>query len=289
MPGAANKMTNENEQDHFEKYGFVHLHAVFSDDEAMRIRTHAETIFAAPAGPLDRDHDPVWGGNRCAVFQRFGDLRWILFHPRLVDALKRLIGPETTLLPEASILRDFYSRWHRDTNSPIKDRQYWIASPEMRLIQVAIYLQANGSDGGGLDVVPGSHREVGRLARLAQLVDASRSGGALARTLCGAQYRGLNAMQKATEARHGPTSIPTSPGDVVLFDFGILHRATPRQSQRVDLPVKHGIFFVCAPNRKAADAYLAYLAGGKLPEMITHYPFDDEMRAAGRAAGIELV
>ena len=271
----------------FQRDGFLHLQGIFTQAEAARVRIQAEALYAKKGdGPFDLDDDPKFGGNRQAIFHRFSQLRWVLFHRPLVDALIGLLGRNFVLMPSDVILKSWYSDWHRDTNSPMYDGEDFFAVPGHCPVQVAIYMQENDSTGGGLDVVPGSHHEVHRLLRLARITSIAKSAGPLRHHLARVESQLLSLRQRLAERAHRAYAIPTKPGDVVIFDFGIAHRATPRSANAGS--DKFALFYSCTRNNASADLYYAYLRDKKARDRINHYHFDEEMRAMARSAGFQL-
>ncbi len=271
----------------FRRDGFLHLQGIFTRAEAVRIRHQAEVLYEKEGdGPFDLDDDPKFGGNRPAIFHRFPQLRWVLFHRPLVDALIDLLGRNFVLMPSDVVLKSWYSDWHRDTNSPMYDGEDFFAAPGHCPVQVAIYMQENGSTGGGLDVVPGSHYEVHRLLRLARITSIAKNAGFIRRQLARLESQLCALQQKVAERAHRAYTIPTRPGDVVIFDFGLLHRATPRLPNADS--DKYALFYSCTRNNASADIYYAYLRDKKARDRVSHYHFDGEMKAMARSAGFQL-
>jgi len=255
--GTANEqsMLSQHQIELFRANGFLQLKEIYSPESAAEIRGKVEDIFASPpSSPLDFDDDPKFGDNRPAIFHRYPQLHHVLFEKRLISSLTALLGDGFALMPGHGAQSRWYSNWHRDTSSPMYANEEFFLEPDGRPIQVAIYLQENGDAGGGLDVISGSHKEVPRLKKLLDLSESAKRAGRMRRALCGIAYRFLEAVQKLAERSHRVHTIESKLGDVVIFDFGILHRATPQMTSERSVR-KYAIFFACMRSTAAAGLY----------------------------------
>jgi hypothetical protein len=263
----------------FDSDGYALFRSVFTPDQIRQLRADADRITASPTDyPGDTQDDPRFGTTRSDLYARFPEFRWVLFHEPLLDALSTL--GTTVFIPEQPLQKGFYSNWHRDTTAPRRDGQRWYLQPGFRIAQVAIYLQDNGPNGGGLDVVPRSHREVflegweDRALRLAQSMPRGKTrAGQL-----------LNLPNELTRRLRKPLSLPTKAGDVVAFDLRIRHRATRGAARD-----KYGLFLVCSADNAIANEYLRYTRDVRQNLAIQRHKFDDEVVSEGRKRGITLL
>jgi hypothetical protein len=116
-------------------------------------------------------------------------LLWrIPIQPRIVGAIEARIGPGFVLMPNFGVRIDPQTPWHIDAGFRAAD----FTIGRTTFLQCAVYLQANsGQNGGGIDVVPGSHVASGEQAT---------SGGELL-ALCRSRI-----------------TLPSEAGDLVMWD-----------------------------------------------------------------------
>jgi phytanoyl-CoA dioxygenase PhyH len=276
----------------FRREGYVVLPGVFAPDEVGRLRSAAERICATPSSlPGDVDGHAKFGTARSDVYARHQELRWVLFHEPLLAHLRALLGSPVVFIPEHPLHKGFYAGWHRDTSSPRRDGQRFYLQSDFRIVQVAIYLQDNSpQQGGGLDVVPRSHREVFQ-ERWEDL------GLAVARRIPFPLPRGrgrlewLMTMPAWLPARfRRPVTVPTRAGDVVLFDLRLRHRATPRAADApAGAPDKYALFLVCSADNARAGDYLHYIRDVRRNEAVAGHQFPEDLKEQGRRAGIALL
>jgi hypothetical protein len=170
----------------FREQGYVLLRGIFSAAETSSLRFDCQCVLAK-----DSEFDCDDGNFRIDPINREDRLRGIAFYPPLLQALRDVLGPKLAYIPEHSLLRAYYrDGFHRDSqqfNLSTGRDSIWA---DCLLARPAIYLQANHAvQGGGLDVIPGSHRG---------------------------------------ETCATPVTIFNQLGDVVLFHLNTLHQATPK-------------------------------------------------------------
>ena len=172
---------------------------------------------------------------RADLCSRHPETRFLLAHPPLVESLSVVLGQDFTYLPEMAAHSSFFSKWHKDTQSPEAAGHEFHWDDDYLMVEAAIYLQDNNEYGGGLDVVPGSHNRP--VATRKQRI-------------------------QAWFERKRPYSIPSKAGDLVLFHFRIDHRATPpkfgRKAPTGDAR-KLAIFFACSRNNAHVRPYIEFL------------------------------
>jgi hypothetical protein len=275
----------------FRRDGFVLVPSVFSAEEVARLRASAERICAMPSQlPGDVDAHAKFGTARSDVYARHEELRWVLLHPPLLVALRELLGTPVVFIPEHPLHKGFYAGWHRDTSSPRRDGQRFYLQRDFHMAQVAVYLQDNSAGGGGLDVVPRSHREVFQ-ERLEDL------GLAVARRVPFPFKKGrgrlewLLTLPASLPARlRKPATLSTRAGDVVLFDLRLRHRATPRVSGgAAGAPDKYALFLVCSADNPRAYEYLHYIRDVRRNEAVVGHSFPEALKEEGRRAGVVLL
>jgi phytanoyl-CoA hydroxylase len=152
---------------------------------------------------------------------------WGLLHPRVLDVLEALIGPDVLALQ--SML--FYNPpgrggqgWHQDA--------YYINTYPDTLIGAWICLEPADEENGCLWVVPGSQNEpiypphgAGQLMHaegvfddLVEVENASHLDDE------------VNTLSKVTKKYPPPISVPMEPGDVLFFHSHLLHRSYSNRS-----------------------------------------------------------
>jgi hypothetical protein len=230
----------------FDRQGFVLVPGVLTGDEVGELRRVLTRLFGA---------DSPWEGdganNRADVFCRYPELRWVLARPAIVAALGDVLGPDFVYLHEMVAHDSFFARWHKDTTSPDNAGHDFGKQPDYRMVQAALYLQDNGDYGGGLDVVPGSHRLPGWRDRLAFAL-----------------------RERRLLAQPGPprgVPIPSRAGDLVLFHLRMTHRASVPKTEPV--PAGHrklALFTVCGANDRHVASYMRWLRQRGSPWLKDH-------------------
>ncbi len=217
-----------------QQQGWAQATGVFDAEEVAGLRAALGAAFSSSEGfepkvPAECGRVLSDLFTRPQVYPRF-------FTDRLFSAVTRLAGGGLVLLPEHSAHRNAFGVWHKDTDMFERSglMQHWAAHYEV--FQCAVYLQDNSAaTGGGLSVVPGSHR-VPRPR--STLVDA-------------AQRDSWFAAQTAQV-------LDSTAGDLVIFDTRLDHRATPRTEQAT-YGDKLALFFVAARNNAYAALYSQFI------------------------------
>lgn len=150
----------------------------------------------------------------------------IPFQKGVVELLSRIVGPGYTVYPNFTMRTKLYVPWHVDNGFIRADHTVSQAD----FVQCAIYLQKNSEVyGGGLDVVPGSHR-------LPATTDP----------------------EELVERARGELVVASGPGDLVLWDSRLLHRSTPPLLTTFE--TKFGIHWTVSRRDAQAKPYLNHLA-----------------------------
>jgi hypothetical protein len=226
--------------------GFLLVPSVFKEGEVRRMREQLARMFASPASKEgDYDGRGTLGSVRFDPFCRNPELAPILGHSGMVSALKSLLGDDFLYLPEMSAHCGGFGDWHKDTTQQEKAGELFHWSPTYATVEAAIYLQENGEWGGGLDVIPGSHRVHDRWVARRSMVEELRAR--LERRRLIPWTRGF--------------TIPSKAGDLVLFDFRLDHKATwPKRTGEIPAENrKYALFAACSANNEHAQSYLRYI------------------------------
>jgi hypothetical protein len=208
--------------------GFVRVPEILGRRQVAAFRKAAIAALPANAPP----YQPQFSNT--AVFEE--PFRQVFRNERLIRTLRGLLGDDFVFLTEFSLHDSFYAGWHTDTTSPnAKAGHEFHWSPTFTLVQIAIYLQDNGANGGGLDVVPRSHLADDPLA-------IQMRGGTVENP-----YRDV-------------VTIGSKAGDAVIFHLRISHRASLSQSPaRNDGERKLALFMVAGPNNASTRRYREWL------------------------------
>jgi hypothetical protein len=208
--------------------GFVHLPGVFGREEIRAFRRAC--IGAVPVAKPP--YQPQFSNSAL-----FGEpFRPIFRNGRLTESLRSLLGDDFLFLNEFSLQDSHFSGWHTDTTSPeAKAGHEFHWSPTFLVVNVAVYLQDNDGNGGGLDIVPGSHVR----------------DDPLAITMQGGQVSDPYASAKTVDGRAG---------DVVIFHLRVSHRSSiPVRNARNDLERKLALFMIAGQNNAMTRRYREWL------------------------------
>lgn len=249
----------------FRRDGFTLIESAIPAPTVQACRAQLEAVFADAPDPARGDGDMYRGD----VISRCPWLADLLFSDELVGRLKELLGEGYAILPETTATDSQYGGWHTDTTTAEIRGWGFRTDPDFRLLNVAFYFQGN-ENGGGLDVVPGSHlrpdvfvEPIRKRYTDPTLFDRVR-----------ARFR-----KDAPITPTGAHTVTQALGDVLLFDLRLFHKA----SFPVIPPAvrKFAYFVICGSDnettrayrrfldeRAAKDAAYAFLRGHKYPESV---------------------
>ncbi len=263
--------------------GYLVVRQLVSEEEVAFLREHAMDILYGRVS-LPGVAPPPSGATEEELFRRFSRIHMLhrvdavserfLLHPRILDVLEALIGPDVLALQTMLFLNPpgmGGQGWHQDA--------YYITTYPDTLIGAWLALDRADEENGCLWVVPGSHHEpIYPDAERGSLIHAEGAIGNLF-TIQNASHLDDEVNTLSKVVRQYPEKIPVvvDPGDVIFFDGHLLHRSFPNRSQdrfrrafvshycngRSWVPWNHGV-----PYEGDSANYLHILARGR-----THLPY----------------
>jgi phytanoyl-CoA hydroxylase len=217
---------------HYQRHGYLKVEKLLGESDVHRLLDWAERRRQPPAVSTQSERaaleEVFKTQTRVHQLHRIdATAEWGLLHPRVIDVLEALIGPDVLALQ--SML--FYNPpgmggqgWHQDS--------YYITTYPDTLIGAWIALDAADEQNGCLWVVPGSHCEPvyppttpwgfihaeGAIEHLFPAENASHLDDE------------VNALTKVVRRYPDPIPVPMEPGDVLFFHGHILHRSYPNRT-----------------------------------------------------------
>ena len=273
---------------HFDEHGYVAVEGVLPEDDVAELRSFfAEELFAGkpsyegdvsvPLAPEGRG-----GGVRHDVFARYPELRRVIVNPDVLAALRSLLGDDFVFIPEMAAHDSRYGHWHKDTTPMERDGLDFHKQPDFKMVQCAIYFQDNDEYGGGLDVVPKSHREPDHTPPPPKVTLADRIRAKL----------GLGKPGPPPPEQPGAVTVPSRAGDLVIFNVLTNHQATqPRVCGTNEVPEEHrkfAIFFLCAVNNEHPRRYIEYIRG-QYAHLRKGHSYPDDLLELAASHNVNLI
>lgn len=198
---------------------------VFSADEAAALRAAVEA-HEAERGPIftenrPRPGDPFQGSYRFKSHLLFKCLADAIRHPKILDMVEDLIGPDilcwTThwFIKEANSTK--FVSWHQDNN-------YWGVETD-DLVSVWLALSPATMESGCIRILPGSHREAAL-----KHVDTWAEDNMLTR---GQTIEGIDESKAV--------NLELEPGEAAIFDYRLAHASHANRSndRRIGLGIRY--------------------------------------------------
>lgn len=279
-PSQANQLKTVSER--FRRDGYVLLSEMFSTEEIAKYRSFLERQF--DRSESEREIGDT-GKYFFDVFNRYPELRPILWHPRLVASLREILGEDFVHIRETAAHRNNYSGWHKDTSAQEKGGLTFHLQPDFLQVQVGLYLQANTKEfGGGLDVKPQSVHEPDPLVRSAKNSNTKKGFfGRLFHSKSQASDKySVSDILQVQDAE----SILNAAGDMVIFDYRILHRATPIVEN--PLQNKLAIFMAFSRNNIHLDNYHNFIGHRDDYHYLKNYKFSPGFEQESLKNGVRL-
>ncbi|MCC7263940.1 MAG: phytanoyl-CoA dioxygenase family protein [Candidatus Latescibacteria bacterium] len=220
----------------YQSQGFAVVPGLVSAGEVESLIQHGMDLLHGKV-PVPGVESPPPGVTEAELIKRFtrvhmlhrhdGPSERFLLHPRILDVLETLIGPDVLSLQTML----FYNApgmggqgWHQDA--------YYITTYPETLIGAWLALDRADEENGCLWVVPGSHHEpIYPDAGRGSLIHAE---GAFADLQIVEQTSNLddevNTLSRVVAKYPPPIPVVVEPGDVVFFHSHLLHRSHPNRS-----------------------------------------------------------
>jgi hypothetical protein len=287
-------MLVEVQRNKFNRDGYLLVPSVLSLAEVKKLREFLAPKFARPA------EQRFPGDTENILFDlvgRYVETRWLLFHPQVVDTLRSLLGDHYAVLRETSAHHEIFAGWHKDTAAQEAAGHRFQWRDDFLMVEAGFYLQDNTDEyGGGLDVVPGSHRipdpvtkspAIGYKAEEQTFVQ--KVAGRVKSAMKKVWGESTAKVEQKEEPLAGCVSVPSKAGDLLIFDFRINHRATPRRGSKPSrIPDKMAIFFPCSRNNEHVRAYQDFIASRKDYIYLQNFSYSEDFTRQAKAAGIVL-
>ena len=147
--------------DFYREHGYVLVHGVFDEREVEEMRAAIDRILEGVAA-TEHDRSHTWAGvDQSLQLKGFHDLTYhdgvftrMVAHPRLVDVLTQLIGPNVQLHHTKMLVKP------PEQGAPFPMHQDYPYFPHEQhsVLAASVHLDDTDEENGCLHVVPGSHR-----------------------------------------------------------------------------------------------------------------------------------
>lgn len=197
------KVLTDEEVDGYRGEGWLSPFDLLTADEAAAARASLEEWEASMGGSLGPVH-------RSGAHMLMPWVDALIRHPRLLDAVEDLIGPDLLCWNSIFWIKEPHSAsyvgWHQDF-------EYWGLDDD-RLVSVWVALSPAGEGAGCMSVIPGSHRHA---------IDHRET------------YAPDNLLSRGQEleidpAERGPVAMPLDPGQASFHNVRTAHGSDPNAS-----------------------------------------------------------
>lgn len=233
--------------------GFLVVPGLVAPEDVERMRRYADDVAGGrlPVPVLDTPpagatlDDPALRPTRFHMVHRVHAMaEWALFHPRVLDVVEALAGPDVLALQSMLLLnppRRGGQGWHQDS--------HYITTYPDTLLGAWVALDRADEQNGCLWVAPGSHHEpvyppvetpplpLGLMHARGSFADLGAAWNA------SSLDDSLNSLTPVA-ARYGPwRPCAMQPGDVLFLHSHVLHRAYPNHTD--DRPLRAFVSHYC--------------------------------------------
>jgi len=294
----------------FRREGYIRVPGVVPPSRIADSRRKLAALFEQKEEPTFGDYS----GVRSDILARHEWLAEMILSEPVLAALRSLVGDRIVLLPENSVMDSQFGGWHTDTTSAELLGETFRTDPNFRVVNAAIYFQENGRYGGGLDVVPGSHLQPDVFVPTIREKYAAHERAKGKESLKTKAYKIVSAVvpNSILEARRkrkkaaslplqassnqpGQISIMQLPGDLVVFDLRLSHKATwPATNEPIPPDARKFSFFViCGADNEVTRQYYNHLVKRSETQDAYRYMRDhtypEWLTARAAKAGITLL
>lgn len=170
---------NTSQSEQMREKGYVTFKSVLTPEEIDKLRKAVSNYFEKEGRYLD------FGKTQPDAFAKLPDIRWVLCHEGILDAVRKAIGSDDLRYTyHSDIHKNVLGNWHTDTQAYFTAEE--VLTDQFRVFKVGIYLQDHSENTQGLTVCEGS-QDTG-------VIDSVHV-----------------------------KPVPTSAGDIIVFDVRILH------------------------------------------------------------------
>lgn len=302
----------------FKENGFVLFKNVLSSEEITKFRNECEHLVKQSKDVLQGDTDHI----RNNVLVRSDLILKTFLQTKVVEKIEQVCGKNFLILPEISIMQSQYGGWHKDTTSIELFGHSFHKKDDFNVVNVAIYCQDNGELGGGLDVVPGSHKSDDSFVEHYKKISADtkkqeKPQSALQKAItyvmskCNAVLVKIRLREAkepkrfakgtityplaSSDKRPGKFTIPTTKGDIVIFDLRMDHKASWPKTEfdPFTVPNKYAFFAICGANNATTQEYIQYLKERSQTQdsykYLVNYKASPELKQMAEAHGVQAV
>lgn len=235
-------MISSNDKKQYQEKGYLLLRNVYSEYEVQRARELIEEDFQSGAWSKAPYYNE---GVTTDVYERIPELADIVFNSSFIEAVKELFQPDPVILAEPAVHRSRYYYWHKDSTFLDEQGEDYHWRSDFRAAMTVFYLQANHKEeGGGITVIPGSHRAPDFYHKIPKMNILQRAW------LKGQKLLGLSHFSRLD--KHSQlTELISQAGDLLILDMRIDHKGTPaRRPARI---TKYGIMNIACSGYALAE------------------------------------
>jgi hypothetical protein len=261
--------------------GYFLLKNALSNNDIFNLRNNVDNIF-------NREYETLSDNSKARfdILNLNSNLRIALFNSTLITFLKKNLGDDFLLLNEMAVLKSSYAGWHKDTTTleMLGSKEHY--RKDFLVFNILLYLQENNisEDGGGLDVIPGSHL-TNCDPNITPLSNKNKKDFFyyLKRVLPNLINIYYNFSQKFLGIRidfkkNKKLSIPNKIGDYVIINLKLEHKATWPKKKIVDQDSKskYLISFLVGKNNEASKLLMESIKRRKDYYYLTNQKFKDD-------------
>ena len=221
----------------YQKNGFLVVKGMLTKEETLRLQQWTDDIYSGRNVRLDHlSPSPAWMSEDQKQTNRLMSARlhmphqhdetaeWGLLHPRMLDVLEALIGPDVLALQSMLFFnppRRGGQGWHQDS--------FYIQTQPDSLIGAWIALDRADTENGCLWVAPGSHNEPiyppVEPRKTYMHAGQKQIDGLFAASAASNMDDEVNKLSEVAAKYGDAVPVELDPGDVLFFHSHLLHRS----------------------------------------------------------------
>ena len=232
----------------YQEQGYYLAPKVYSREEIERVReliAGHESSGAWYRAPNSNDHLTT------DIYERIPGLAEIIFNDNYLQVVAELFGPDPIVLAEPAIHKSRYYYWHKDSTFIDEQGEVFHWRPDFAAAMTVLYLQDNHPKyGGGISLVPGTHRDPDFYHRIPKMNPVERAI-LKAKKVAGVSH--FDRLDRHPDLR----AVPSEAGDVLILDMRLDHKGTP--ARKPAPRTKYGIMNIACRGEATAHALRATL------------------------------